>query len=140
MLTHPSFEVLVVEDDRPTFDLLQRLAERLFPEATFVCSPSLSGTIDYLNTNPGKRPRLILLDIDLHSTADGLTMLPELRTRFKGQVPIIMLTVSERQEHVRQSYTMGATAYTTKPTSLEGWKAYIDTLKSYWYETNALPS
>ncbi|WP_080056322.1 response regulator [Spirosoma aerolatum] len=140
MLTQQSFDVLVVEDDQLTFELLKRLAERHFPEATFICTASPSSTFDYLNTNPGKRPRLILLDIALSSDADGFTILPELRTRFDGQVPIIMLTNSENQQHVWQSYADGATAFTTKPSNLDDWKTYIDMLKSYWYEVNTLPT
>lgn len=140
MLTQQSFDVLVVEDDQLTFELLQRLAGQYFPEATFISLASPTTTLAYLNSNPEKRPKLILLDIALCSDADGFILLQELRTHFNGQVPIIMLTNSENQQHVWQSYADGATAFTTKPSNLQDWKTYMDTLKSYWYEINTLPA
>ncbi|WP_020595790.1 response regulator [Spirosoma panaciterrae] len=140
MFTQQNFDVLVVEDDQPTFELLQRLAAQQFPEATFISTTSPSSTFDYLNTHPSKSPKLILLDIALGSDVDGFTLLSELRTRFNGQVPIIMLTNSENPQHVWQSYATGATAFTTKPATLQDWKLYMDTLKSYWYDINTLPA
>ncbi|QMW04025.1 response regulator [Spirosoma foliorum] len=139
MVDNETFEILVVEDDQPTFDLLHRLGDMLFPEATFVRATSPEETLHYLSDSVSKRPQLILLDINLHQPTDGLTMLPELRTRFQGQVPIIMMTVSDSPAHVRQAYQTGATAFTIKPADLGGWKEYIEMLKTYWYEINLLP-
>ncbi|GAB4020807.1 hypothetical protein GCM10028808_63640 [Spirosoma migulaei] len=123
------FEILVVEDDQPTFDLLKRLGSQLFPEALFTGVVSAKETFDYLTRQPAQLPRLILLDIDLGQSVTGLALLPQLRRHVKGQIPIIMLTVSDNQTHIRQSYDTGATAFTRKPTDLSGWKHYIQQLK-----------
>ncbi|GAB4038834.1 response regulator [Spirosoma gilvum] len=139
METHPGFEILMVDDDQPIFELVERLGRELFPEARFVSTSSVQATFDYLDKIPGPSPQLVLLDIDLHQEQNGLDMLPKLANHFKGQVPIVMLTISDSPKEVRQAYSTGAVAYTKKPTDLMGWKEYLAILKNYWYEINLLP-
>jgi len=134
-----SFEILLVDDDPSVADLLTRVGQQHFEEATFSWVSSPQETIDYLNTRSTKLPRLILLDIDFHLGVDGLSFLPELSDHIKGLVPIIMLTVSSTEVDVQKAYSAGAAAFTQKPDELQGWKDYLKALKSYWYELITLP-
>lgn len=139
MIENLQFNVLIIDDDRPTFDLIQHLATNLFAEANFIGLSSPQEVTDYLENSTNKLPQLILLDIDLRQDIDGLTLLPQLHSRFRGQVPIVMFTFSASSSSVKQAYSLGAVAYTKKPQDLTGWKEYITTLRKYWYETTLLP-
>lgn len=134
-----SILILVVDDEPPVIDLLQRLGQDLFPQAHFVSTDSPQQTLDYLDDTDKQQPQLVLLDIDLHQSLNGIELLPQIRTRLQQQAPIIMFTVSESQPDIEQAYAAGAIAYTKKPEDLEGWKHYINVLKSYWYTTSRLP-
>ncbi|GAB4024701.1 response regulator [Spirosoma koreense] len=133
------FEILVIDDDQPTVDLLERVAQQNFPQANFMHISSPEQTMAYLGSGEVDWPRLILLDIDFKQPMDGLALLPQLRTHFKGQVPIIMFSVSAEDDQVQEAYDTGAVAYTRKPDSLESWREYVQLLKAYWHETILLP-
>jgi CheY-like chemotaxis protein len=79
--------VLVVEDDRPTSDLLREVVE----EAGFRCVPASEGQTA-VELACDERPSLITLDLDLPDT-DGHTVLHRLladdRTR---EIPIVVVT------------------------------------------------
>lgn len=139
MIQDPRFDVLVIDDDQTTFDLIEHLANELFTEANFICLLSAQQVTDYLENPKNKLPQLVLLDIDLHQDVDGLSLLPHLHSRFRGQVPIVMFTMSDLPSSVKQAYSLGAVAYTTKPHDLAGWKEYITILRKYWYEITLLP-
>lgn len=139
MEQNSSIHILVVDDEPPIFDLLQRLGHQLFPEAQFISTRSGQECLDYLANPASVSPQLILLDIDLHQSINGLELLPQLRSLLKGQAPIIILTVSDSNPDIQQAYDAGAVAYTRKPETLEDWKFYISMLKEYWYRTSMLP-
>lgn len=134
-----TFEILVVDDEPPIYDLLVRIGKQAFPEATFVNTRGPRETIDYLDQHLTESPQLILLDIDLKQATDGLDLLPQLANRFKGQVPIVMFSASDSKLDVQRAYQNGAIAYTQKPDELSAWKNYVATLKTYWYDTTLLP-
>ncbi|MFD1143404.1 response regulator [Larkinella insperata] len=133
------FEVLVIDDDQPTYDLLVRIGNELFPQARFVWQASYDQTVRYLDDKSTNPPQIVLLDIDLRQAVDGLDLLPQLRDRFKGKTPVVMLTVSESSDKINRAYERGAIAFTKKPDNLQGWRNYMSLLKAYWYETTLLP-
>lgn len=142
MFTMPEaipFEILVVDDEPPIFDLLVRVSKTLFPEATFTNTRSAQETLDYLQRASGQLPQLVLLDIDLKQDVDGLGLLPDLQARLKGQIPIIMLSIQGDEQMVQAAYDRGAVAYTRKPEELDGWKNYVSVMRSYWYQAIRLP-
>ena len=101
------FTILVVDDEVPTFELLARIGQQAFPEATFSNTSSPQETLRYLDQQPQKWPQLILLDIDFKLSMDGLALLPQLRSRFNGLVPTIMFTTSADEQHITQAYDTG---------------------------------
>jgi CheY-like chemotaxis protein len=140
MQPEPNFSVLVVDDEPPICDLLARIAQKQFPEATFINTRSAKETVDYLEQAGERVPNLILLDIDLKQAQGGLDLLPALRSRFEGRVPVIMLSVVDEVATIQQAYESGAVAYTHKPQDVQGWQQYVELLKSYWHKVVRLPT
>lgn len=102
-----SFEILVVDDEPPICELLVRVASQLFPEATFINARSAQETLAHLGKQPNTPLQLILLDIDLGPSMNGLDLIPQLQTHLKDRVPIIMFTSSSAPPSVKQAYEQG---------------------------------
>ncbi len=93
----------------------------------------------YAGEKTSPRPGLILLDIRLPKV-DGLEVLKQLKEdpRFTS-IPIIMLTTSDRDEEIAESYAGGANSYVVKPMDFENFMQKVRELKLYWTITNSLP-
>ena len=93
----------------------------------------------YKATETAPRPDVILLDLNLPRMG-GHELLREVKqdNRFK-QVPIIVLTTSERPDDVRLAYDAGANAYLLKPVEFSRFTEVIGQLGKFWLETVELP-
>jgi CheY-like chemotaxis protein len=85
------------------------------------------------------RPDLILLDLNLPKVS-GFDVLDRIKTSDElSSIPVIVLTVSERQEDIARAYQLGANTYITKPVDFEKFMHAIDTLWEYWMVIAKLP-
>jgi CheY-like chemotaxis protein len=100
-------EVLVIDDDQATRDLLARfLAKEGFHVAT--AADGMAG----LEQARTRRPRAILLDVTM-PRMDGWAVLRTLRADPElGDLPVIMVTVLDEQN---LAFSLGATDYLQKP-------------------------
>lgn len=136
-----SFLILLVDDDPFIADILNRAACTEFSEAHFVHVPSFQLAAQYLEGLQGRGPRLVLLDIDLHTEHTGFDFLARMRAHPQGRlVPIVMLSTNNKPVNVRRAYDLGANVFTTKPFDYEDWKQYVRHLRAYWFETVQTPA
>lgn len=125
LLTREGFEeskilanLHVVEDGQAALDYLQRAKER---DDTVV-------------------PDLILLDLNLPKKG-GIEVLqviksdPELR-----RLPVVMLTTSDYEVDVLESYDSHANSYITKPIDFEQFTQVVRTLEDFWFSIVRLPA
>jgi CheY-like chemotaxis protein len=83
--------------------------------------------------------RVILLDLNLPKVS-GFDVLDRIKTSDKlSSTPVIVLTVSERQEDIARAYQLGANTYITKPVAFDEFTHTIDTLWEYWMVIAKLP-
>lgn len=86
------------------------------------------------------RPDLVLLDWNLPRTS-GEEVLTEIKNDTDlAHIPVVVLSGSEAQEDVIQSYAGQANAFITKPVEAD---AFIDTVRSFeefWLSVVRLPS
>lgn len=133
--------ILLVDDDATIADLLTRAAKHEFPEATFIHTSTFQQAAKYLDDLSGRGARLILLDINLQTGLSGFDFLSLVRQHPQGHLlPIIMLSASRDQMDRVEAYRRGATVYSQKPFTFQGWKRYVADLRTYWFETATLPS
>jgi two-component system response regulator len=86
-----------------------------------------------------QRPGLILLDIKL-PRVDGTEVLRRIKADPKlKSIPVVMLTTSEGEEEMVESYSCGANSYIVKPVNFEQFVRVIKELKLYWLVINSLP-
>ncbi len=93
----------------------------------------------YTDATKAPRPGLILLDLRLPKV-DG----HEVLRRIKGDedlrpIPVVMLTTSEREDEISQSYRAGANSFVSKPVRFADFVERVRSLKLYWVLTNLLP-
>ena len=84
-------------------------------------------------------PSLILLDLNM-PLMDGREALgaikkdPELR-----QIPIIVLTTSQAEEDIQDTYDLGITGFITKPMTFSGLVDVMKSVGNYWFQSVTLP-
>ena len=85
------------------------------------------------------RPDLILLDLNLPKVS-GFDVLDRIKTSDElSSTPVIVLTISERDEDIARAYKLGANTYITKSVDFEKFMHAIDTLWEYWMVIAKLP-
>lgn len=86
------------------------------------------------------RPDLVLLDLNL-PRKDGRQVLaeikadPELKT-----IPVVILTTSQAEQDVLQSYQLQANCYITKPVDLEQFITVVRSIQDFWLTIVRLPN
>ena len=80
------------------------------------------------------RPDLILLDLNLPKKS-GREVLEEIKRddRFK-HIPVVILTTSQAEQDVLESYRLRANAYVTKPVDLEQFLKVVKSIEQFWLE------
>lgn len=85
------------------------------------------------------RPDLILLDLNLPKK-DGREVLAEIKADPDLQmIPVVVLTTSEAEEDVLQSYNLHANCYIAKPVDLDRFIEIIRLLEGFWLAAVKLP-
>lgn len=103
--------VIVIEDERLTYTLLQHLLERRGFEVTLATDGRQAETL----LHEQEPPALILLDLMLPYT-DGFELITAIRQRPDWhEVPIIILTAKSHERDVVRALEVGANDYVIKP-------------------------
>ncbi len=131
-----SFVVLLVEDE-PADVHLTRLA---FKEGRLLVDvhdvPDGLEALAFLQREgqyqQAPRPDLILLDLNM-PRMDGKTFLK----RFKAlealqRIPVVILTTSEAESDIVESYDLGAAGFIVKPVDIDQFIRSIQALEDYW--------
>ena len=80
------------------------------------------------------RPDLILLDLNL-PRKNGREVLEEIKQDPALQhIPIVILTTSQAEQDVLESYRLRANAYVTKPVDLDQFLKVVGSIEEFWLE------
>jgi two-component system response regulator len=93
----------------------------------------------YADRQPGRPPKLVLLDIKMPKI-DGIEVLRRVKGSELRTIPVVVMTSSNEERDVLESYRLGVNSYIVKPVQFE---AFIDTVSSigfYWVLTNRAPT
>jgi CheY-like chemotaxis protein len=94
---------------------------------------------NYSDPATAPRPSIILLDLNM-PRKDGREALEEIKKDPGLQtIPVVILTVSQMEEDIIQTYTHGASSYIRKPVKFNQLVEVIKTFKRYWLEIVELP-
>jgi CheY-like chemotaxis protein len=137
--------ILLVEDDRADQKLIQRSLEdqKIANDLEIVNSGEeglgfLKDRIQYSDRNP--LPDLILLDLNMPGMG-GKEFLRRVKNddRFK-MIPVVILTTSDSDKDILDTYRLQASGYVKKPVTLEEFKLVMKGIEEYWFMLCKRPS
>lgn len=99
----------------------------------------LFGRGQYDGRDPGALPKVVFLDLKLPKV-DGLEVLRQLRgdDRTK-QTPVVVVTSSNEERDLVESYNLGVNSYVVKPVDFESFMQAVAELGFYWLLLNKPP-
>ena len=83
---------------------------------------------------------IVLLDIRMPKK-NGFLTLKEIREKLcLKSLPVIMLTTSNNEQDIRESYKNGANSYIIKPMCFTSFKKKMLELNQYWLQVSEIPN
>jgi DNA-binding response OmpR family regulator len=139
MAADPTKLILLVEDD-PDHELLTIRALKKSSIANEVrVARDGAEAIDLLFGPDAIRPQVILLDLKLPKV-DGLTVLQHIRENDSTRMlPVVVLTSSDEERDVVNSYKLGVNSYIRKPVNFNEFAEATRQLGMYWLLLNECP-
>ena len=136
---HP---ILLVEDN-PDDEALTIMALRRSKVANdIVVTRSGVEAVEWLDRAAAESrplPTIILLDLKLPKL-DGLEVLRRIRASESTRlIPVIVLTTSNEDRDILQSYSLGANSYVRKPVDFDQFVDAVRQLGLYWLVVNQPP-
>lgn len=145
-MSQSAVEILLVEDNPEDLELALRALRRAnLANRIHVARDGeealqfLFGEGPYVGRNVEDAPRVILLDLKLPKV-DGLEVLQRVKgdARTKS-TPVVVLTSSQEQRDVIESYKLGVNSYIVKPVNFDRFAAAVRDLGLYWLVLNQAP-
>lgn len=85
-------------------------------------------------------PDLILLDLNM-PRMDGHAFLAEVKNDpVLATIPIVVVTTSDADRDITESYRLHANAYVTKPIGLEQMGKVVRAIEGFWFDVVRLPT
>lgn len=143
-MTVQLMQILLVEDNAADVRLTQEaLKDAKILNELHVARDGVEA-MDFLHRREGhedaERPDIVILDLNL-PRKDGKEVLaemkgdPTLRT-----IPVAVLTTSEAEVDVLESYDLGANCFLTKPVDLDQFLKVVQAVEDFWLGMVRLPA
>lgn len=137
--------ILLIEDNTSDIELTRRALQKSHVANELVVLEDGQDALDYFfgDTNDVERekqmPTLILLDLKL-PRVDGLQVLKEIRSHKETKyLPVVILTTSNEERDIVESYNLGANSYIRKPVDFNQFVEAVQSLGLYWLVINQPP-
>ncbi len=136
-------KILLVEDDPNDVKLTERALSRSSVKSELFLARDGQEALDFLYKQgqfaDAPQPDLIFLDLKLPKV-DGHEILARIKQDEQlRRIPVIVLTISRREEDMVKAYDSGASGYIPKPVSSSEFIKVVNTVRDYW-EISELPS
>jgi len=130
--------ILLVEDDPGDQKLIKTsLKSQLVANDLYIVSSGEEG-MDFLHRrgNYGSgttRPDLILLDLNMPGMG-GKEFLKRIKDDENlRQIPVVIVTTSDSEKDIIDTYNLQASGYVRKPVTLDGFKEVMKKIGEYWF-------
>lgn len=131
--------ILLVEDNRDDEELTIRALKKHNIANEIRIARDGAEALDILLAEDGPFPQLIVLDLNLPKVS-GLDVLRRIRGSERSKLlPVVVMTSSQEDEDVVQSYSLGANGYVRKPIDFIQFSEAVRVLGLYWLVINQGP-
>ncbi len=138
--------ILLVEDNLQDIEITKRAFAKGRVHNDLMVVRDGEEALDYLcrrgkfqDPASSPRPGMILLDLNLPKLG-GLDVLQQIkRDESLKSIPVIVLTVSQREQDIVRSYDLGVNTYIQKPVEFENFMRVVNTVHDYWILIATLP-
>ena len=146
MIEKEVIEILLVEDNPNDVELtLRALKKHKLANKVHVVRDGeqaleyIFATGAYSDRNINDRPKVVLLDLKLPKV-DGLEVLREVKGNEQTKmIPVVVMTSSQEEQDVVESYRLGVNSYIVKPVDFEKFIKSVTDLGLYWLLLNKSP-
>jgi len=135
-------DLLIVEDNPNDLELTLRALRKKSVVSGIVTVKDGAEALDYLfyrgrfAKRPQCTPKVIFLDLKLPKV-DGMEVLRQIRSNDRTRtIPVVMLTSSQQERDVMESYRLGVNSYIVKPVDFEKFAESIAQIGLYWLGLN----
>jgi CheY-like chemotaxis protein len=146
MTTLEDVEILLVEDNPNDVELTMRaLQKQSLANKVFVVKDGaealefMFATGAFAARKIENRPKVVLLDLKLPKV-DGIEVLRRIKADERTRhTPVVMLTSSQEERDVIDTYNLGVNSYIVKPVDFSNFVHAVSELGVYWGLLNKLP-
>jgi CheY-like chemotaxis protein len=146
MVNADAVEILLVEDNPQHVELtLRALKKHNLANNVLVAKDGaealafIFATGAYSQRRIENGPKVILLDLKLPKV-DGLEVLRRIKSDERTKaIPVVVVTTSEQEQDVVESYKLGVNSYIVKPVSFDKFIQAVSELGFYWMLLNKPP-
>ena len=147
MTDYHQIEILFIEDNHHEAELTIRSLKKHNLANTLKHIDDGAEALDFIfsqGIHSGREnspyPKLIILDLKLPKV-DGLEILRQLKADERTRlIPVVVLTSSQEEKDVIESYKLGVNSYIVKPVNFESFTTAIADLGFYWFILNQSPN
>jgi CheY-like chemotaxis protein len=94
---------------------------------------------DYAARDAALGPKLVMLDIKMPKV-DGIEVLRRLKDHAETRlVPVVVMTSSNEERDVIESYRLGVNSYIVKPVQFDAFLETVSRIGMYWVLANRVP-
>jgi len=123
---------MLVEDDNIDAMTVSRAMKELHVANELVRASDGEQALDYLRNSGNRRPRLILLDLNMPKM-NGLEFLRIVKDDENLKtIPVIVLTASGEQRDIAESFSLSVAGYMVKPVDYTEFKETMRVIDEYW--------
>ena len=130
--------IMLVEDDPGDQKLIKNsLLDQKIGNHLFI-TETAEDALDYLAASKAggvecPKPDLILLDLNMPGIG-GKEFLKRIKADDEfDTIPVVILTTSDSDQDILESYKLHASGYVKKPVTLDGFKQVMRELEEYWF-------
>jgi len=142
-MTMDNIEILLVEDNPRDVEMTLRALKKKNLANTVHVAKDGAEALDfifargaYADRDPNHAPKVVLLDLKLPKVS-GLEVLRAIKgDEHTRTIPVVVLTSSQEEKDMVESYRLGANSYIVKPVDFDKFVTAIGEVGLYWLLSN----